>query len=55
MSDSETRIPCSIPTRDQLLRPLKRGGESWDELLRKMATQYDPDQQTTSNLPEDTP
>lgn len=29
-------------TRDRV-RALKRGGESYDDLLRKMAEQYDPD------------
>lgn len=39
---NETRIRCSKETRD-LLKPLKRGGESYDELLRKMIDQYDPE------------
>jgi hypothetical protein len=38
---TETRIPCSRSTRD-LVRSLKRGGESYDDLLEKMAKQYDP-------------
>jgi hypothetical protein len=38
-----TRVPCRPSTRDEVLRPLKRGGESYDQLLRKMAAQYDPD------------
>lgn len=37
-----TRIPCRPDTRDKILRPLKRGGESYDDLLRNMAEQYDP-------------
>jgi len=37
---SETSIPCSSTTRDRL-RALKRGGESWDSLLEKLATEYD--------------
>lgn len=42
MSDTtESRIPCSRSTR-QLVKSLKRGGESYDELLQKMAEQYDP-------------
>jgi hypothetical protein len=40
---SETRVPCSKETRDDVLRPLKRGGETYDELLRNMAEQYNPD------------
>jgi hypothetical protein len=43
MSQSElTRLPCRPRTRDEILKPLKRGGESYDDLLRKMAEQYDP-------------
>lgn len=38
-----TRVPCRPTTRDEVLRPLKRGGESYDQLLRKMADQYDPE------------
>jgi len=41
---SETRIPCSKTTRERYIKPLKRGGESYDELLRKMAEQYDPEE-----------
>lgn len=40
---TETTIPCQRETREQIIRPLKRGGESYDRLLRKMAEQYDPD------------
>jgi hypothetical protein len=42
MSASETRIPCSTETREKYLKPLKRGGETYDDLLRKMAEQYEP-------------
>ena len=43
MSDAgATRVPCSRVTRD-VLRAQKRGGESYDELLRKMIEQYDPE------------
>lgn len=38
---SEARIACSRQTR-QLVKAKKRGGESYDELLRKMTRQYDP-------------
>lgn len=41
---SETRIPCSQPTR-QLVKAQKRGGESYDELLKKMAKQYKPEEE----------
>ena len=37
-----TTIPVSPSTRDRL-KARKRGGESWNELLRKMDAQYDPD------------
>lgn len=37
----EARIACSRQTR-QLVKSKKRGGESYDELLRKMTEQYDP-------------
>lgn len=44
MPGDETRVPCSKRTRDEYLKPLKRGGETYDQLLRKMALQYEPDQ-----------
>jgi len=37
-----TRVPCQSDTRDEILKPLKRGGESYDTLLCKMASQYRP-------------
>ena len=37
------RLPCTTATRDEVLKPLKRADETYDELLRKMATQYDPE------------
>jgi hypothetical protein len=37
-SPSEIRVPCSKETRDEYLRPLKRGGETYDALLRRLAT-----------------
>lgn len=45
MSEDEiaTRLPCTVETRDEVLKPLKRGDETYDELLRKMAEQYDPE------------
>ena len=43
---TETRIPCSQETRS-LVKAQKRGGESYDELLQRMAEQYDP--KTTSH------
>jgi hypothetical protein len=43
MSQSDTTVPVSKETRENVLRPLKRGGESYDELFRKMAEQYEPE------------
>ena len=34
-------ICCSAETRE-LIRSLKRGGETYDGLLQRMAAQYDP-------------
>lgn len=39
---SETRVPCSRETREEL-RSAKRGGESFDQLFQKMLEQYEPD------------
>ena len=41
-SSTETRIPCSVKTREQL-KAQKRGGECYDKLLSNMIDQYDPD------------
>jgi hypothetical protein len=38
---SETRVPCSRETRDKYLRPLKRGGEPYDALLRRLAEEFE--------------
>lgn len=40
---SNDRVPCSTETRTEILKPLKRGGQTYDSLLRDMAAQYDPD------------
>jgi len=40
---AESRIPCSRDTLESV-RALKRGGENYDQLLTKMAEQYDPDE-----------
>jgi len=42
-ANADTRLYCMKDTRDEILKPLKRGGESYDELLRSMAEQYDPE------------
>jgi len=45
MSSTFTGIPVKPDTRNQV-RALKRGGEDWDTLLRKMAAQYEPEAAT---------
>lgn len=42
-NDSEARIAVSSETRDKV-RANKRGGETYDQLLQKMAEQYDPEE-----------
>jgi len=46
-SATETRIPCSLKTRE-LLKAQKRGGECYDKLLKRMVQQYDPAKDTES-------
>lgn len=46
-TNPDTRLYCTRETRDEILKPLKRGGESYDELLRAMAEQYNPDKRGT--------
>jgi len=41
-SDGWVSIPAKPETKDHVTS-LKRGGESYDELLRKMADAYEPD------------
>lgn len=43
MAHSETSIGLSKETVENVLRPLKRGGMTYDELVRDMAEQYDPE------------
>jgi hypothetical protein len=40
---TDTRIPLSSDRRAQL-KALKRGDETYDQLLEKMIEQYDPDE-----------
>ncbi|MFP9190793.1 hypothetical protein ACLI4Q_03880 [Natrialbaceae archaeon A-CW1-1] len=40
--DDAAHIYCTAETRDRF-RNLKRGGETYDELLRRVVEQYDPD------------
>lgn len=42
-TNSEARIAVSTETRDRV-RANKRGGETYDQLLQKMAEQYDPEE-----------
>lgn len=48
MADAdETRLPCSRETRE-LVASEKRGGETYDSVLRKMVQQYDPEKAAQS-------
>lgn len=40
--NTDARIAVSSETRD-LVKALKRGGETYDDLLQKMAEEYDPE------------
>lgn len=40
--EDTAHIYCKASTRD-LIRGLKRGGETYDETLRRLAHQYDPE------------
>lgn len=40
---SESRVPLSKDTRHRL-KNVKRAGETYDSLFRKMLDQYDPDE-----------
>ncbi|MDB9235820.1 hypothetical protein [Halorubrum ezzemoulense] len=42
---SETRIPVSKETR-RLVKSQKRGGQRYEDVLRRMVEQYDPDEAT---------
>jgi len=46
----DSRIPVTTETR-KIVKRCKRGGESYDELLRKMVSQYNPDE--AQNTDED--
>lgn len=37
-----TRIPVRSDTRDQYLKPLLQGGETYDSLIRRLVEQYEP-------------
>jgi len=42
MSD-RTTLPIKKEMRDNILRPLKTKGQTYDELLREMASDYEPE------------
>ncbi len=42
MTSTLTSIPCQRATLKEL-RSLKRGGETYDELLQEMIREYDPE------------
>jgi hypothetical protein len=46
MTSTLTSIPCHRATLEEL-RSLKRGGETYDDLLQLMMNQYDPDSHGT--------
>jgi len=50
--DDAAHIYCSVSTRD-LVRSHKRGGETYDELLQRMAYRYNPDAERDQEKPDD--
>lgn len=46
--NTDARIAVSTETRN-LVRSQKRAGETYDQLLQKMANQYDPDEAPAEN------
>ena len=40
MAKVDTRLPCSKETRDEILYPLKKPQESYDDLLRRISKGY---------------
>lgn len=51
MRSNKPLLPCTEETRE-LVRSCKRGGESYDTLLRKMVKQYDPEKAPLGALDE---
>lgn len=45
---AKSRIPVSRSTRE-LVKAQKRGGETYDDLLRQMVEQYDPNGPTSKS------
>lgn len=50
--DDAAHIYCRVATRDRV-RGLKRGGETYDELLQRMVEWYDPDAERAQEEPDD--
>lgn len=42
ITDDRVQIYCSSAVREQV-KAQKRGGETYDDVLRKMVSQYDPE------------
>lgn len=42
-TEGYTSISVSHRVREEEIRPLLRGGETWSDLLEAMAEQYDPE------------
>jgi hypothetical protein len=49
--NTDARIAVATETRD-LVRSKKRGGETYDQLLRKMADQYEPTEESDDTAEE---
>ena len=48
---TEARVPCSYSTKERI-KAAKRGGETYDELFRKMLKQYEPTVASVQNTEE---
>lgn len=49
MAVTNSSVPCSEETRDKI-RSLKRGGETYDDLLGKMAEVYEREELETATV-----
>ena len=52
--DAAVFVYCSAETKE-LVRCQKQGGETYDELLRRMVREYDPDTMNVGDQTEVTP
>lgn len=41
MENDVTRVPLSKATRDEILKPLKQGDETYDDVIRRLAANGD--------------